>query len=137
MSDKDSQELHIQIQYRLMEELAARKRAEEALRRRVQLEELRADVHRAAVERTSLRHNLQECAEVLVRHLDAAFARIWTLNQQESILELQASAGIYTHIDGPHSRVPVGKFKIGIIAQERTPHLTNTVIGDPRVSDQE
>ena len=31
MSDNDSQELHIQIQYRLMEELAARKRAEAAL----------------------------------------------------------------------------------------------------------
>jgi signal transduction histidine kinase/ActR/RegA family two-component response regulator len=137
MSDKDSQELHIQIQYRLMEELAARKRAEEALKRRVRLEGLRADVHRAAVERTSLRHNLQECAEVLVRHLDAAFARIWTLNQQENMLELQASAGMYTHIDGPHGHVPVGKFKIGLIAQERKPHLTNTVIGDPRVDDQE
>jgi PAS domain S-box-containing protein len=38
--------------------------------------------------------------------------------------------------DGPHGRVPVGKFKIGLIAEERTPHLTNAVIGDPRVSDQ-
>jgi PAS domain S-box-containing protein len=33
--------------------------------------------------------------------------------------------------------VPVGQFKIGLIAQERQPHLTNAVIGDPRVSDQE
>lgn len=31
MSEKDNQELHVQIQYRLMEELAARKRAEAAL----------------------------------------------------------------------------------------------------------
>src|SRR2546422_9162447 len=31
MTDKDSHELEVQIQYRLMEELAARKRAEEAL----------------------------------------------------------------------------------------------------------
>jgi signal transduction histidine kinase/CheY-like chemotaxis protein/HPt (histidine-containing phosphotransfer) domain-containing protein len=50
-------------------------------------------------------------------------------------LELQASAGLYTHLDGPHARVPVGQFKIGWIAQERQPVLTNEVQGDPRISD--
>ena len=80
---------------------------------------------------------LQRCAEALVEHLDGAFARIWTLNEQEDVLELRASAGLYTHLDGPHSRVPVGKYKIGLIAQERKPHLTNAVVGDPRVGDQE
>jgi len=44
---------------------------------------------------------------------------------------------MYTHLDGEHSRVPVGKYKIGIIAAEREPHLTNAVIGDIRVGDQE
>src|SRR5260370_8088855 len=44
---------------------------------------------------------------------------------------------MYTHLDGPHSRVPVGQFKIGLIAQERQPHLTNDVCHDPRVSDKE
>ena len=53
------------------------------------------------------------------------------------MLELEASAGLYTHLDGPHGRVPVGRFKIGLIAQERLPHLTNQVIGDPRISDPE
>ena len=33
--------------------------------------------------------------------------------------------------------MPVGKYKIGLIAQERKPHLTNAVVGDPRVSDQD
>jgi signal transduction histidine kinase len=80
---------------------------------------------------------LQGCSEAMVKHLDAAFARIWTLNEAENVLELQSSAGLYTHIDGGHARVPVGKFKIGLIAQERQPHLTNTVVGDPRVPQQE
>jgi PAS domain S-box-containing protein len=71
----------------------------------------------------------------MVDHLDAAFARIWTLNAAGDVLELQASAGLYTHLDGPHARVPVGAFKIGRIAQERMPHLTNDVARDPRVSD--
>lgn len=80
---------------------------------------------------------LQTCAEAVVRHLDAAFARIWILNTAGDILELRASAGRYTHLDGTHSRVPVGALKIGLIAEERRPHLTNDVPNDPRVSDPE
>jgi signal transduction histidine kinase len=79
---------------------------------------------------------LRGCAEAIVRHLDAAFARIWTLNKEKNMLELQASAGMYTHLDGPHSRIQVGKLKIGLIAEEKKPHLTNDVINDPRVSDK-
>ncbi len=52
-------------------------------------------------------------------------------------MELQASAGLYTHVDGPHGRIPVGALKIGRIAQDREPHLTNDVQQDPRVSDKE
>ena len=78
---------------------------------------------------------LQGCAEAIVSNLDAAFARIWTLDAATNVLELRASAGQYTHIDGPHGRVPVGKFKIGLIAEERKPHFTNAVVDDPRVGD--
>lgn len=85
----------------------------------------------------SLRQVLQRCAEAMVAHLDAAFARVWTLDEEEQVLELQASAGLYTHLDGPHGRVPVGAFKIGRIAEEQKPHLTNDVPNDPRVSDKE
>jgi C4-dicarboxylate-specific signal transduction histidine kinase len=79
---------------------------------------------------------LRGCAEAIVRHLDAAFARIWTLNKEKNMLELQASAGMYTHLDGPHSRIQVGELKIGLIADEKKPHLTNDVVNDPRVSDK-
>ena len=78
---------------------------------------------------------LDRCAQALVQHLDAAFARIWTANHAERVLELQASAGLYTHVDGPHGRVPVGHLKIGLIALERRPHWTNDVLNDPRIHD--
>ena len=77
---------------------------------------------------------LQQCALALVQHLDAAFVRFWTLNETTQMLELAASAGLYTHLDGAHARVPVGKFKIGRIAQECKPHVTTTfspTIGSP------
>jgi PAS domain S-box-containing protein len=83
----------------------------------------------------SLRESLQACAEVVVEHASAALARIWTLDAAGQVLELQASAGLYTHLNGAHGRVPVGQFKIGLIAQERTPHFTNNVADDPRVGD--
>jgi len=80
---------------------------------------------------------MQRCCEAAVTHLDAAFARVWVLEPDEEMLVLTASAGLYTHLNGPHGRVPVGQFKIGQIAAERQPHRTNCVVGDPRVSDQE
>jgi len=82
-----------------------------------------------------LKDSLQNFVELAVNHLAVAFARVWTLNESTAMLELQASAGLYTHLDGPHSRIPVGKFKIGRIARERKPHRTNAVVGDPQVSD--
>lgn len=107
------------------------------LRRHIAHSRLLADVAEALIGAQSLRSILQLCCEAMVQRLDAAFARIWTLNSVEDVLELQASAGMYTHINGPHGRVPVGKFKIGRIAQENKPHLTNDVLTDSRISDPE
>jgi hypothetical protein len=77
---------------------------EAVLERQARQAALRADVGTALSGGGALQNVLQRCAEAMVRHLDAAFARIWTLNEEEGLLELQASAGIYTHLDGPHSR---------------------------------
>ena len=118
-------------------ELTERKRTEAALDERARVASLTAEVALALTRGDSLPAVLGLCTEAIVRHLDAAFARIWTLNAQGDTLELRASAGLYTHINGAHARVPVGKFKIGWIAQERQPHLTNSVPNDPRVADHE
>jgi hypothetical protein len=59
----------------------------------------------------AVENNLERSAWLMVHFLDAAFVRIWTLNVESNILELQASAGMYTHLDGAHARVPVGQFK--------------------------
>ncbi|MHB8836459.1 MAG: sensor histidine kinase [Candidatus Methylomirabilia bacterium] len=44
---------------------------------------------------------------------------------------------MYTRLDGARSRVPVDESKIGVIAAKCRPHLTNAVVGDPGVVDQE
>ena len=120
-----------------VQDITERKKAEAAVRERSLLTALSADVGFALIQKGTLRESLQLCADALVLNLNAALARIWTLNKEENVLELQSSAGIYTHIDGPHSRVPVGMYKIGLIAEECKPHLTNKVIGDTGIHDQE
>jgi PAS domain S-box-containing protein len=100
---------------------------------------LHAEIHAAfsGLTESALQPILQLSADSIVRHLEAAFARIWTISDQGDMLELQASAGQYTRLDGEHARVPVGQFKIGLIAQERKPHLTNDVQNDERISHPE
>jgi PAS domain S-box-containing protein len=118
-------------------DITERKRADWAILQRAQLSALGAAVGLSLTHIDSLAGALQQCAEALVTFMGAAFARIWTLNEREGVLELLASAGLYTHVNGPHGKVPLGQFKIGRIAQDRKPHLTNAVIGDPEVSDQD
>ncbi len=118
-------------------DITERKVSENLLRENESLALLSSEVSKALIHYKSIQEILAACANAIVEHLDAAFARIWTLNKEKNILELQASAGIYTHLDGEHSHIPVGEFKIGQIAEQRKPHLTNSVIGDERVSNQE
>jgi PAS domain S-box-containing protein len=117
-------------------DISERKQAEEMRAAHARQIAVRADVSIAFGKEESLKTILGECSEAIVRHLDAAFARIWTLSDDGKMLELQASAGMYTHLGGPHSEIPMGQFKIGMIAQERKPHLTNDVLNDPRISNR-
>ena len=108
----------------------------ESIARRARQSDFAASVGNALTGGEPLPVQLSRCCEAMVR-LGAAFARIWVHDESSGVLELQASAGLYTHLDGPHSRVKVGQYKIGLIAAERRPHLTNQVADDPRVSDPE
>jgi PAS domain S-box-containing protein len=118
-------------------DIAKRKAAEDALEERVRLAELGAEVGAALTKGKDLRDSLQRCAESLIGHTGASFCRIWVIDKEDpEILELKASAGLYTRIDGRHSRKKVGDLKVGKIAREGKPYLTNSILGDPEFSDQ-
>jgi PAS domain S-box-containing protein len=116
-------------------DLTEQKQAEELRAARSRQVAVRADVSSALATDDTMRGILQSCAEAVVTHLGAAFARIWVVTKDGRFLELEASAGMYTRLDGAHRLVPVGHLKIGLIALERTPHVTNDVINDSRVSN--
>jgi signal transduction histidine kinase/CheY-like chemotaxis protein len=68
MTEKDSDELQVQIQYRLMEELAARKRAEEALRRQTAFVKLLQEVAVAANKATTIEEAMQFALDRICAH---------------------------------------------------------------------
>ncbi|TAJ10512.1 MAG: PAS domain S-box protein [Nitrospirae bacterium] len=118
-------------------DITERKRDQEQLMEQVRLKAFAAAIAETLAASGSLAGGLQGCTEAMVRYLDGAFARVWMLDPSGTELVMRASAGLYTNLEGAHYRIPVGQFKIGLIAQEQKPHLTNNVIGDPRVPQQD
>jgi two-component system NtrC family sensor kinase len=88
---------------------------------------LAAEVGAALAGGDDLPRDLGCCAGALVRHLGAALARIWTVDPGDDTLVLRASSGLDTHPAGVHARVPVGTSRVGRIAREALPFLTNAL----------
>ncbi|MGE0826800.1 MAG: ATP-binding protein [Candidatus Binatia bacterium] len=114
------------------------KRTQRALEERSRLAAMSAAVSNALVQDGPVPDMLRHCAEAVIHHLaNATSVRIWTLNPATNILELQASAGQRTRLDGPYSHVPLGQFRIGRIAQERRPYVGPLEIDSPAEPDAE
>ncbi|MEM9220576.1 MAG: LuxR C-terminal-related transcriptional regulator [Cyanobacteria bacterium P01_F01_bin.150] len=63
----------------------------------------------------------------LVHYFECTFARIWLVKPDQKQLRLVASSGLYTQTNGSFSRIPIGDFKIGQIAQNRVSLLSNNL----------
>ncbi len=119
----------------LVTDITAYKQEQALLAERMRLDTLRVEVSTLLAQSNALPVILQKCAEAVVMHLDAAFVRIWTANPEQQLLELQASAGLYTHLEGSHSQIAFGQFIVGQIAQQRLPHVTADLLSLPQISD--
>ena len=76
-------------------------------------------------------------AQGLVDRFRCAFARIWLLEPDQTMLRLVASAGMYTRTDGFFGRVPMGAYKVGKIAQNRVSFLSNNLPAEPWVGNRD
>ena len=109
-------------------------------------------IHSALFSCLSIDDVARVLTDTLTENFRAHFARVWwvrpgdlcaecTLSAEcpskEQCLHLTASSGHYTHIDGGHRRVPLGAFKIGLIARGRGETICNEVQRDERVHDRE
>ncbi|MGF1569010.1 MAG: LuxR C-terminal-related transcriptional regulator [Nodosilinea sp.] len=73
----------------------------------------------------------------LVEQFGCAFARVWVVEPDQTALKLVASSGLYTHTDGSFARVPMGAYKVGKIAQNRVPFLSNQLAEEAWVKDRD
>ena len=134
---KQAEEALREVNRMLSQENEQRMRAEESLNERVRTSTLSTEVALALNGATELQAMLQQCADLAIRHLDVAFMRIWTFNENSQALEVQGSAGRCMHLEGPHSRVSVGEHRISLIARDKKPYFTNNVQMDPRLCEGE
>lgn len=72
----------------------------------------------------------------IVEQFGCAFARIWLVESDRTSLKLVASAGLYTRLDGSFAHVPMGHFKVGKIAQNGIPFLSNALADETWVKDR-
>ncbi|MEO0536471.1 MAG: LuxR C-terminal-related transcriptional regulator [Cyanobacteria bacterium P01_A01_bin.123] len=78
-----------------------------------------------------------QVTDALVEQFDCVFARIWLVQPDQSSLRLVASSGLYTHINGAFAQVPMGAYKVGKIAQNRVPFLSNHLPEESWVKDRQ
>lgn len=85
--------------------------------------------------------NTQEIAKKttdgLVAQFNCSFARIWLVNSDRTCLDLVASSGLYTRLDGDFAKVPMGSYKVGKIAQHGIPFLSNQLAEESWVKDRQ
>jgi PAS domain S-box-containing protein len=98
---------------------------------------LNAEIGKVLISNSSMREKLQACTDALVEHVDSAFSRIWIIDKKEHCLNLKASAGLYTRLDGSRARVPLdGTKKIAVITNRGTPHVADDLHEDPLLDDR-
>ena len=114
-----------------------RRRAETVLARRARDAALRVDVGAALAVPGELPVVLGRCAAAIVARLEAARATVWLLDEGEQMLELRAAAGEAAPPGGAEARVPVGRFRVGRVAQERRPLLSNDLAGSRQPGDRD
>jgi two-component system sensor histidine kinase/response regulator len=119
-----------------LRDLTRQKQAEDALAERARLADLTANVAIALARGVSEASILQNCMDAIVKQLDATYARIWTLNDVNA-MELRASSGLCTHLEGGDAYARAGDFGLRLITQERQPLLINSIAADPRFRDEE
>lgn len=121
----------------IVRDITERKQAELVLLSRSRQTALAADVGLAFTQTGRLSRMLQQCANAIIKHLDAALTRIWLLNPVENTLELQVSAGSCSNLEALPTQVPISSIPIGQIAQKRQPYLVNNLLNEPEICTPE
>jgi PAS domain S-box-containing protein len=104
---------------------------------RLEIQSLRLEITNILITNEKLNKNLQLCTETFIKFFDASLVRIWLFNPENNLLKLNASSGIYTHLDGEDSEILLGQYTVGKIAEIRQSIVSNSPLDDSLIHDQE
>jgi|GEM_PF-498253 len=145
----------------IVRDITERKLAEKEQNRTLSLQIGTNSLQQSLLKNIPLEDRLKKVTDDIVSYFDADFCRIWLIKNgdlcqqgcfhaeakegphvclyRDRCLHLISSSGRYTHINGKaHSRVPFGRYKIGLIASgEDHKFLTNDVQNDPCVHNHQ
>ncbi len=124
----------------IIRDVSHRKLAEDQQRRRLQVEAERADaldrarrasliaeVSTALARGATLGHALDACATALGQFVDGSVVHIWTLNETERVLELQATSGPGAPTGRVQKRMRVASTDIGKIGTTGAKRVVDTI----------
>ncbi len=114
----------------LYHDITARRQIEAEMEERHRLATLAAEIGIALTGAENLERGLQSCAEVLIRHMHVACARIWTTSEQDGDLRLQAAAGALARMGADDARLREA-FGIGRIAATGEAQFTDLEGNEP------
>jgi signal transduction histidine kinase/DNA-binding response OmpR family regulator/integral membrane sensor domain MASE1 len=109
----------------IIRDVTGRKQSQYALEMNIKSVNFSSAIGAVMTAGTRLDQTLENCVELMVSLLGVGLARIWTLEPDSDVLELQASAGM-TEIGDPNSwRIKIGESRIGKVAASREPCFEN------------
>jgi len=120
----------------LYQDVTERRRIEVEMEERHRLAALSADIGLALTGAGDPERGLRACAEVFIRHMSVACARIWTIRESDGNLDLQAAAGNLSRMGADDIRVR-DAFGIRQIAASGKPEFTNLEMNEPWLGDPE
>jgi DNA-binding CsgD family transcriptional regulator len=92
-----------------------------------------ADVGSALSSAAPLPERFQACTDAIVRHLDAAAARIWLLTKDGRALALRANSGARLTQGGGKPHIPVASPALRSIIENGAPYFTDDAGNDPHL----
>lgn len=114
-------------------DITERRKAQQILLEKSTFAALEAEIGFLLAQSNTLPEILDYSAKTLVKHLNAAAARVWAYTEESSTL--LADAGIPFPNNKP--RIATSKFRVIDITQDQEPYFTNSLSEDPRFTDKQ
>lgn len=126
-----------ELAQQLQLDIGVRRQTEAQLREQVDLSAFAAHIAKQLIEQGNLTTMLRGCADIIMERLHAAHAAIWIFQEEDNMLELMASSGLYEDLDNSYARIALDRLKIGRIVIERQPQWTNEIAVNALLPDCE